>query len=614
MKLQTTTREGPHYDFDEIAQRITERDLAKALEAEPGRGTDNYHCPSPNHRDNDPSFSLHTTPDGTTVGKCFGCDLKGPPVKLMAEVHGLDYDTAAERLVEQHIPGCVTVTRRRGGDDLEPLTLREYAENKAIAETILHALGVNETERWGTACVEIPYRAPNGMTLCTRYRFGNGFRWEQGDTIRPYGLDIVAKKADTGDLVFLVEGESDVHALAQNGFPAVGIPGANMWRSAWADYLDDYRVVAWREPDDGGDQLIRSLAGDIDGLRVIDAPDDADDPADLHARLRDREQFRSRMKKLARAAEAVDDENDDTDPPVISLREALDDGNGTEPQTVAPGVAWAERVTVLAAREKLGKSTFATDAAAAVSHGREFLDKPTDAGVVLWVKAPGEEHIEDTANRLDEFGAHLDRVHIVRRIDQPSNPIGELRGRIETYEPALVVVDSLSSFLGDLLPESGDNQGWERAMKAIVQMTRETKSATVLIHHGRKSDGGYRDSTEIGAKADQLIEMTRGGDANARDLDVTGRWHIDDYTVRLTSMEDGPRFEAEDDGLPVEKRVLHYITTNPGCSQREVREAVRGRAATIREALMTLEDGNRIEDRGTGNTKSYHPTGAKSVG
>lgn len=63
---------------------------------------------------------------------------------------------------------------------------------------------------------------------------------------------------------------------------------------------------------------------------------------------------------------------------VVSLAEVLADPDaGKPPECVAPRIAWGGRVTLLAAREKAGKSTLASAIAAAVSSGYKLFGAPT---------------------------------------------------------------------------------------------------------------------------------------------------------------------------------------------------------------------------------------------
>jgi RecA-family ATPase len=80
------------------------------------------------------------------------------------------------------------------------------------------------------------------------------------------------------------------------------------------------------------------------------------------------------------------------------------------PAPVVPYLAWGSRSTLLAAREKSGKSTLTGYMAAQVSRGGEFLGEPCQRGHVLIIGL--EEFIGDTARRLQQFGANGKMISI----------------------------------------------------------------------------------------------------------------------------------------------------------------------------------------------------------
>ena len=71
--------------------------------------------------------------------------------------------------------------------------------------------------------------------------------------------------------------------------------------------------------------------------------------------------------------------------PIRTLAEWLTDPGALEPPPmIIPYLALAGRVTLLAAKEKVGKSTFMGQCVAAFSQGAEFLGQPCGPGKVLW--------------------------------------------------------------------------------------------------------------------------------------------------------------------------------------------------------------------------------------
>ncbi len=64
----------------------------------------------------------------------------------------------------------------------------------------------------------------------------------------PYNIDAVKTSA----LVYLCEGVVDTITLIEQGFPAVGVPGANNFKPEWAEYFEGKRVFSVFDADKAG--------------------------------------------------------------------------------------------------------------------------------------------------------------------------------------------------------------------------------------------------------------------------------------------------------------------------------------------------------------------------
>lgn len=288
---------------------------------------------------------------------------------------------------------------------------------------------------------------------------------------------------------------------------------------------------------------------------------------------------------------------------LVSLAQLLADPVLSEPpRAVVPGLAWRGRVTLLAAREKLGKSTLAAAGAAAVSQGGTFLGEPTPIGRVLLVAL--EEHRGDVARRLTRFGAAPSRTFVLERTHAPHEG---LRQAVRSVEPTLVVVDTLAALMEPLGLDSGDASAWTSALTPLVRVARSTDAALLLLHHASRA-GGYRDSTAIGASVDVLVEMRER--SGLRLMQVRGRWHSEELAVRLVEAEDFPRFERVVEGTEpstLMDRVFRYVRADPGHSTREVRAAVEGRADAIGDALHALLESGRVTRTEDGPAHRWWP-------
>ncbi len=263
------------------------------------------------------------------------------------------------------------------------------------------------------------------------------------------------------------------------------------------------------------------------------------------------------------------------------------------PEPVVPRIAWAGRVTLLAAREKLGKTTLAAAAAAAVSTGSPWLNERVTPGDVLWVGL--EEHVSDMARRLFDFGADPDRVFIVER---PPADLSALRAIVEETRPVLIVVDSLAEYARDLVTDPSSAAEWTRVMSPLVRIARDYEAALLLVHHARKSDGKYRDSSAIGAAVDMILEMEPGREETARKFTASGRWAVPNLLLCF----DGTQYTEVG---PLRDRVLQFVTSHPGSNRREVRSGVGARLTDVDAALDALVAEGAVENRGNGTAHAY---------
>jgi len=270
------------------------------------------HCPS--HTDGNPSFQVTEGEDGKILVKCFGGCAQEQVIAALRE-RGL-WD---------------------GKRDPLGLTLEQFAEAKGLDPDFLRQLGIRETlhgfGRDRRPCVEFPYANEGGEITGRNKRLAltgpAKFRRDGNATL--YGLDMLEAAKDIKCLL-VVEGESDQLTLRMNGIPAIGVPGANNWRSDWVRYFQGIEIVlVWHEPDRGGDALVPKIGVDFPELRVIEAPVGVKDPNALWLTMGcDRHAFQRHIRELAQAssrysdirAEALSEEARETYKTAAALLEA----------------------------------------------------------------------------------------------------------------------------------------------------------------------------------------------------------------------------------------------------------------------------------------------------
>lgn len=168
----------------------------------------------------------------------------------------------------------------------EGCTLAGYAAAKRLPEGFLRGLGLSEgTERptKGAAPISvlyIPYRDAQGQLITKRKRLAltkpaqgkdTRFKWPVGAKPPLYGLWRLDEIRRAG-WVLLVEGESDCHTAWLHDLPALGVPGADAWKPAWAQDLAGLDIYVWQEPDKGGRDFVNSLAASFPTAHVLSHP------------------------------------------------------------------------------------------------------------------------------------------------------------------------------------------------------------------------------------------------------------------------------------------------------------------------------------------------------
>jgi hypothetical protein len=283
-----------------------------------------------------------------------------------------------------------------------------------------------------------------------------------------------------------------------------------------------------------------------------------------------------------------------------SLAQILADPAALDPpQPVVPRLAWRGRVTLLAGREKEGKSTLASAAAAAVTRGAAFLEGQAAQGDVLYLAL--EEHESDVASRLHRFKADPARIFIATALDRPADAIER---EAAYYKPALIIVDTLAAFVGGDIEDPGNSSEWTPLMARLVRVARKHEAAVWLLHHARKSDGTYRDSTAIGAAVDVLLELRPDQeDPNLRHLKGRGRFEVPNFSVTLTATG----FSLASGEMSLEARVLVFVQENSGCSMRDVTKGITGRRdSEISGTVEAMIEAGTLVDRGNGRRRAFH--------
>jgi hypothetical protein len=212
--------------------------------------------------------------------------------------------TSREQPTESGV--AVLQSGMEGNDDI----LYDYCLTNNLSVDFIKGLGVSKRKYDGKVSLRIPYYNGDGKEDATLYYSdvgGGNTRWPKGSKIIPYGLwklDEVLHRCTVEQGVtphiFLVGGEINTHILWSYGLPALGIPGANAWKSEWSEYLEGLTVYVWQETGTQGEALVRSIGDDLPDILVISATEDRRDIAECHLNGDDVPGMMERLKNQAR--------------------------------------------------------------------------------------------------------------------------------------------------------------------------------------------------------------------------------------------------------------------------------------------------------------------------
>jgi hypothetical protein len=292
-------------------------------------------------------------------------------------------------------------------------------------------------------------------------------------------------------------------------------------------------------------------------------------------------------------------------PDCRSLREWASDAELLKPPVaVLPYLGWKSRLTVLAGREKLGKSSLTGEGAARISRGADFLGEQCTAGEVLIISL--EEFIGDTVQRLLSFDADMDCIHISTSLPKRGH---DLAGLIEAIRPDLVILDTLAVYAESLVTDANSAAQWAPVMMPLARLAHDSGAAIIAHHHAKKSDGKFRDSTAIAAAADVLVELTEATadqlrkDPTIRLLSCKGRFPTRNATVRLA--DHSYRVCEDSSAVSLDLRVIELVRANPGSSATRIVTGIGVRKETVLDSIRQLEIQGRLLNTGTGKRASY---------
>lgn len=346
----------------------------------------------------------------------------------------------------------------------------------------------------------------------------------------PYHLRQLRAGIENNKLVFVVEGEKDVHVAESHGLTATCNPGgAGKWREDYGQWFQGAHVVVLPDNDqpgvehaEGVAQALVAKARSVRILRLQGVPEKGD-LTDWFNLGNDAEA----LKRLARATDPLEGSGPQTFTAHDLMAEQFE-----EPRMAIPGII-AEGLTFLVGSPKIGKSWFALNLAVSVATGNPCLETiPVDKGEALMLG------LEDTPRRLQHrlnmmLGSGGDApkgLHLATR--WPRMNTGGIQ-MLETFlqehpDCRLIVIDTWAKVRS---AEPGTESMYQADYSAVSQVKSvadQYRCAIALVHHQRKATDNdplntVAGSTGLTGAADAAVILTRHRGSQDGHLYVTGR-------------------------------------------------------------------------------------------
>ncbi|WP_160140521.1 AAA family ATPase [Blastochloris tepida] len=512
------------------------------------------------------------------------------------------------------------IVRERGGDrkDAVEWLKAEFSDiagrSEPAGERRIAAV-YGYTDEAGELLFEVVRYAPQKDFRQRRPDGRGGHVWNLKDTrIVPYRLPETLEALALGKTVAIVEGEKDADRLAKLGIPATCNPGgAGKWRDEFGALFDGADVIILPDNDDAGrdhaERVAKSLASHAARIRVVELPDlprkgDVSDflnrGGTVEALLDIVEHAPPWRPKAVTRFPSIRYGDEDSAPPLRWLVKGLLPEAGLSTVYGPPGTS---------------KTFVALDLALHVAHGRDWFERRTEPGGVLYVSGEGASGmlLRMKAWRQEKGdGTRAPFVPVPSSVNlyDEEGDVDVLIDDVKAHGAALgvpvrlIVLDTLSRMIG-----SGDEDK-ARDINMVVQraehVQRETGAHVLIVHHsGKDRDRGMRGSNALLGAVDASIEVSRheesgiceGKIAKVKDGTAVAPFR---YTLRQSVLG------TDEDGEDITSCVVEPTDASPGESKGK-----RPLSATEKIALDALDEALLAD--GVASPTALVPQGYRAV-
>lgn len=404
--------------------------------------------------------------------------------------------------------------------------------------------------------------------------------------------DVVAKIPNAGERfasrdAYLQVGYA-IKAAAGPGNEGEALEIFQAWASRWEDGDNDPATVrkdfeGMHGPYRTGWPYLLELAGEIHTLAAdaFDADQPAPDPAG-EAQNPLRAGIMSVSELVRRPREAI--------------------------KWVVPDLLARGRLSILAAKPKVGKSTILRLLLRCLPEGEPWIGFDTEPGRVLYVAL--EEHPDDVAAHLEELGCadadgadvYVGRVNKGTAVDDLREVLTEAKEAGDPY--SLAILDTAFEFLP--VEDGNDYALTKEDLGPVREAAHKTGTHVMLVHHLRKSGAGdpfdaILGSTGIWAAFDAGMIYQRAPKlgSNYRTMLTRGRRHVEGSWTVVSEVNG--ELHAEGSYSEAKASLLHgYLSENGPESYDEIAAGLDWSAPTLRKYMTMLEEREKVERIGEG--------------
>jgi putative DNA primase/helicase len=293
---------------------------------------------------------------------------------------------------------------------------------------------------------------------------------------RLYRSELLPVARQTGQTVYVVEGEKDVNTLIGEGFVAVcGVGGAGSWLPSYSDQLANLDVVVIADSDDPGRQHARAVVHALDGKAASTALCEPSYGKDVTDQLNAGYGIETLIPL------PVDE--------TLGIHRA-DQIQEREIEWLWPGYFPSGKMVIIEGDPGDGKSVMSCDLAARFSTGARLPDgsRCTDGPIDI-VMVSAEDDPNDTIKpRLRVAGADLTKIHLITEGSIPGSPfdlgrdVGALEHFVRRHNVKIVFIDPLMAFMPAGVNTNSDHEV-RRALHPLIRMSFRTGCTLVVIRH-----------------------------------------------------------------------------------------------------------------------------------